>query len=41
VRVGAEDGDRIEVVSGVSAGERVVNSPPAALQDGDRVRVKT
>jgi hypothetical protein len=41
VRVGAEDGDRIEIVSGVAAGERVVNSPPADLQDGARVRVKS
>jgi hypothetical protein len=41
VRVGAEDGDRIEIASGVSPGERVVNSPPADLQDGARVKVKS
>ncbi len=40
VRVGAEDGDRIEIASGLSAGERVVNSPPADLQDGAKVKVK-
>ena len=40
VRLGLEDGDRVEVLSGVSAGERVVNSPPADLQDGARVKVK-
>ena len=41
VRVGAEDGDRIEIASGLSPGERVVNSPPADLQDGARVKVKS
>jgi RND family efflux transporter MFP subunit len=41
VRVGAEDGDRLEIVSGVTAGERVVNSPPADLRDGAKVRVKS
>lgn len=40
VRVGAEDGDRVEIASGLSAGERVVNSPPADLQDGAKVKVK-
>lgn len=40
VRVGIEDGDRLEVLSGVSAGERVVNSPPADLQDGARVKIR-
>jgi RND family efflux transporter MFP subunit len=41
VRLGVEDGDRIEVVSGVSAGERVVNSPPADLVDGAKVKIKS
>jgi RND family efflux transporter MFP subunit len=40
VKVGTEDGSNVEILSGVSAGERVVNSPPADLQDGHRVRVK-
>jgi RND family efflux transporter MFP subunit len=40
VRVGIEDGDRLEIVSGVSAGERVVNSPPADLREGAKVKVR-
>ena len=39
VKVGAEQGDLVEVVSGLTGGERVVVSPPAGLQDGARVRV--
>jgi HlyD family secretion protein len=37
VRVGGVDGDRIEVVAGLNAGERVVVSPPPALAAGARV----
>jgi RND family efflux transporter MFP subunit len=40
IRVGPARDDRIEVVSGVSAGEKIVLDPPAALKDGDRVVVK-
>ncbi|MGH9314606.1 MAG: efflux RND transporter periplasmic adaptor subunit [Vicinamibacterales bacterium] len=40
VRVGAAEGDRVEIVSGVSAGERVVIEGPAELSDGARVRVQ-
>jgi RND family efflux transporter MFP subunit len=40
IRVGAEDGDRVEVLSGVSPAERVVVMPPADLADGTKVRVK-
>jgi RND family efflux transporter MFP subunit len=40
IRVGAEDGDRVEVLSGVSPAERVVVTPPADLADGTKVRVK-
>jgi RND family efflux transporter MFP subunit len=40
VRLGAEDGDRVEVLSGVSPAERVVVAPPADLADGAKVRVK-
>jgi HlyD family secretion protein len=39
VRLGAEQGERVEIVSGIAAGERVVVSPPAALADGDKVRI--
>ena len=38
VKVGAEDGDRVEIVSGVNAGERVVVDGPATLADGARVK---
>ena len=34
----ARDG-RVEVLSGLSAGERIVTEPPAALEDGRRVEV--
>lgn len=40
VRTGNEDGDAMEVLSGVTAGERVVIEGPPTLQDGDRVRVQ-
>jgi RND family efflux transporter MFP subunit len=40
IKIGLENGDRIEVVSGVHAGERVVVDGPAALKDGDKVRIQ-
>ena len=40
VSVGLDNGDQIELVSGVSAGERVVVDGPATLKDGDKVRVQ-
>ena len=40
VRVGVEDGDKVEVLSGLSAGDRVVTDGPASLKDGDRVKVQ-
>lgn len=39
VRTGAENGARVAVLEGLREGERVVDQPPAALRDGDRVRV--
>jgi multidrug efflux pump subunit AcrA (membrane-fusion protein) len=38
--VGAEQGERVEIVSGLAAGERIVVSPPTELADGDRVKVR-
>ena len=38
--VGLEQGDQIEVISGVTAGERVVVDGPATLKDGDKVKVQ-
>jgi RND family efflux transporter MFP subunit len=40
VRIGLEDGDKIEVLSGLSAGDRVVTDGPASLKDGDKVKVQ-
>jgi RND family efflux transporter MFP subunit len=40
IRAGREDGDQVEVLSGVSAGERVVIEGPVTLKDGDRVRIQ-
>ncbi|HTI37878.1 MAG TPA: efflux RND transporter periplasmic adaptor subunit [Vicinamibacterales bacterium] len=40
VSVGDVTGDRVEVLSGVSAGERVVVDGPQALKDGDKVKVQ-
>ena len=37
VRVGAADGDRVEIHAGLRGGERVVVSPPAGLQNGAQV----
>ena len=39
VQVGAQEGDRIEVLSGLSSGDRVVVEGPATLKDGDKVRI--
>jgi RND family efflux transporter MFP subunit len=40
IRTGSERGDRVEVLSGISAGERVVVEGPEALKDGDRIRIQ-
>ncbi len=40
VSVGLESGDQVEVLSGVSSGERVVVDGPATLKDGDKVKVQ-
>ena len=40
ISVGLETGDQVEVISGVSAGERVVLDAPATLKDGDKVKVQ-
>ena len=38
ITVGAADGDQVEVVSGLTAGERVVVNGPPTLADGSRVK---
>ena len=40
VKVGGTDGDRLEVVAGLSGGEQVVLSPPAALNTGAKIVIK-
>ena len=40
VRTGLETGDEVEVLSGLSPGERVVVDAPPQLKDGDRVKVR-
>jgi HlyD family secretion protein len=40
VKIGGTDGDRIEVLAGLSAGERVVLSPPPALAPGNKIAIK-
>jgi RND family efflux transporter MFP subunit len=40
VRVGGTDGDRVEVLAGLHAGDRVVLTPPADLKDGVKVTIK-
>ena len=37
VKTGGTDGDRLEVLAGLSAGDKVVLSPPANLAAGMRV----
>ncbi len=40
ISVGAASGDQVEVLSGVSAGERIVVDGPPTLKDGDKVKVE-
>jgi RND family efflux transporter MFP subunit len=40
VQTGGTDGDRLEVVAGLAAGDRVVVSPPATLTEGKPIVIK-
>jgi RND family efflux transporter MFP subunit len=40
VTAGGADGDQMEIVSGLTAGEQVVVDGPAGMNDGDRVTIK-
>ncbi len=40
VTTGGTDGDRIEILSGLTSADRVVVSPPATLVAGNRVRIR-
>ena len=37
VKVGVEQGDKVEILSGLNGGEQVIVAPPAELRDGMRV----
>jgi hypothetical protein len=39
VQLGGRDGDNVEIVSGLRAGQRIVGAGAAFLQDGEQVRV--
>ena len=39
VQVGPEEGDEVEVLSGLSSGDRIVVDVPATLKDGDRIKI--
>jgi multidrug efflux pump subunit AcrA (membrane-fusion protein) len=41
VQLGRDFGDTVEIVSGLSPLDRVIDSPPEALQGGDVVQVAT
>ena len=40
VRLGAADGNRVDVLAGLAAGEQVVVEGPPTLADGDRVTTR-
>jgi hypothetical protein len=39
VKLGRDDGDGVEVLAGISAQDRVIDTPPETLRTGDRVTV--
>lgn len=41
VKLGTDDRDQVEVLSGLSGGERVVTDGPPSLKDGDRVKIQS
>jgi multidrug efflux pump subunit AcrA (membrane-fusion protein) len=40
VKAGARSGDMVEILSGLSAGELVIDRPPQGLADGARIEVR-
>jgi RND family efflux transporter MFP subunit len=40
LRLGAENGDSVEVLEGLRPGDRVLVNPPASIRDGTKVRAK-
>jgi RND family efflux transporter MFP subunit len=41
VKLGRDSGDSVEIVSGLSPSDHVIDSPPETLQSGDEVRLNT
>jgi len=39
IKIGRDSGDRLEVVTGLSASDRVIDSPPDAIANGDQVQI--
>ncbi len=39
IKTGASDGSKIEVLNGLSSGDKVVSNPDETLQDGDQVEI--
>jgi len=39
VRIGRDSGDKLEIVAGLTAADQVIDSPPDAIQNGDRVQI--
>jgi multidrug efflux system membrane fusion protein len=40
VKTGGRLNDRVEILAGLSAGDRIIVSPPAGLRDGQPVEVR-
>ena len=40
VKIGVRSPDRIEILSGVSDADQLIDPPPEDLQDGARIRIK-
>lgn len=41
VKIGRDEGKEIEVTAGLSGNERIIDTPPDALDSGDRVKVRS
>ncbi len=39
IRIGRDSGDKLEIVSGLTATDQVIDSPPDAIQNGDQVQI--
>ena len=39
VKLGRDFGDSVEIVAGLAPSDRVIDSPPETLQNGDRVNI--